>query len=69
MNRSSLQVNFVQMDTMPTAVSRVRQLTDLHIMPSFSFARYAHMKDSPSVQRRKQEETLIASRSIPPHVV
>ena len=51
-----------------TAVSRVRQLTDLWIMPYFSFAFYARMKDSPSVQRRKQEETLIASRSIPPHV-
>ena len=51
-----------------TTVSRVRQLTDLCIMPSFSFARYSRMKDSPSVQRRKQEETFIASRSIAPHI-
>ena len=47
-----------------TAVSSFRQLTDLRIMPSFSFARYSRMKDSPSVQRRKQEETFIASKSI-----
>ena len=51
-----------------TAVSRVRQLTNLCIMSSFSFAHYARMKDSPSIQRRKQEETFIASRSIAPDV-
>ena len=51
-----------------TVVSRVRQLTDLRIMPSFYFALYSRMKNNPFVQRRKQEETFIASRSIAPHV-
>ena len=44
-------------------VSRVRHLCDLHITPAFSFARYARMQDSACVQRRKQEEFLIASNS------
>ena len=47
-----------------TDVSRVRNLSGLHINPTFSFSRYAHMQDSTCVQHIKQEQSLIASKSI-----
>ena len=47
-----------------TVVSRVRHLCDLCITPTFSFSRYARMQDSACIQHRKQEESLIASKSI-----
>ena len=43
-----------------TAISSVKYLSGLCISPSFSFSRYSRMKDNPFVQRKKQEESLIA---------
>ena len=43
-----------------TAISRVKSLSSLHISPTFSFSRYSRMQDNPYVQRRKQEESLLA---------
>ena len=44
-----------------TAISRVTSLSGLHISPAFCFSRYSRMQDNPFVQRRKQEQNLIAS--------
>ena len=45
-----------------TAISRVTSLSGLHISPAFSFSRYSRMQENPYVQRRKQEESLLASK-------
>ena len=45
-----------------TTISRVTSLSSLRISPSFSFSKYSRMQDNPFVQRRKQEEILIASK-------
>ena len=50
-----------------TAISRVKSLSGIHISPSFSFSRYSRMQDNPHVQRRKNEESLIASNSLKPN--
>ena len=50
-----------------TAISRVKSLSGLHISPSFSFSRYFRMQDNPHVQRKKKEESLIASNSLKPN--
>ena len=47
-----------------TALSRVKSLLGLRISPAFSFSRYSLMQDNPYVQRRKQEESLLASKSL-----
>ena len=47
-----------------TSISRVKYLLGLRISPSFSFSRYCRMQDNPFVQHRKQEENLIASKSL-----
>ena len=47
-----------------TAISRVTSLSGLRISPPFSFSRYSRMQDNPFVQRRKQEESLLASKSL-----
>ena len=47
-----------------TAISRVTSLSGLHISPAFSFSRYYRMQDNPFAQRRKQEEKLIALKSL-----
>ena len=50
-----------------TAISRVTSLSGLHIYPPFSFSRYSRMQDNPYVQRRKQEESLLASNYLKPN--
>ena len=52
-----------------SAISRVKYLLGLHIFPSFSFYRYSRMQDNPYVQLRKQEESLLASKSLQAHFV
>ena len=47
-----------------TAISRVTSLSGLIISLAFSFSRCSRMQDNPFVQRRKQEEILIASKSL-----
>jgi ATP-dependent exoDNAse (exonuclease V) alpha subunit len=53
-----------------TAISRVRELADLCIQPSFTFERYACMQHNPFVARRKEEEArlLTLSNSTPQHI-
>ena len=50
-----------------TAISRVKYLLGLRISPSLSFSRYSRMQDNPYVQHRKQEESLLASKSLQAH--
>ena len=45
-----------------TAISRVTSLSGLRISLAFSFSRYSRMQGNPFFQRRKQEESLIASK-------
>ena len=47
-----------------TAISIVTSHSGLHISPPFSFSRYSRMQDNPFVQRRKQEENVIPSKSL-----
>ena len=47
-----------------TAISRVTYLLVFRISPALSFSRYSQMQDNPFIQRRKQEESLIASKSL-----
>ena len=47
-----------------TTISRVTSLSGLRISPAFSFSKYSRMQDNSFVQRRKQEENLIASKSL-----
>ena len=50
-----------------SAISIVKSISGLHISPPFSFSRCFQMQDNPYVQRRKQEETLLASKSLQAH--
>ena len=50
-----------------TAISRVTSLSGLHISPPFSLSRYSRMQGNQYVQRRKQEESLLASKSLKPN--
>ena len=52
-----------------TAISRVKPLSGLHISLAFSFSRYSRTQDNPHVQRRKKEESLLASNSLKPSFV
>ena len=47
-----------------TAISRVRSLTDLRIHRAFPFSRISRIKENPYLQRMKQEESLLTSKSI-----
>ena len=47
-----------------TAISGVTSLLELRISPPFSFSRYSRMQDNPFGQRREQEESLLASKSL-----
>ena len=46
-----------------TTISRVTSLSGLHISPPFSFSRYSQMQGN----RRKQEESLLASKYLKPN--
>ena len=47
-----------------TAISRVKYLSGLHISLAFSFSRYSKMQGNPYVQRKREEEILLASKSL-----
>ena len=47
-----------------TAISRVTSLSDLRISPPLSFSRHSRMQDNPYVQHRKEEESLLSSKSL-----
>ena len=47
-----------------TTISRVKSLSGLHISPTFSFSKYSWMQDNPYVQHRKEEESLLSSKSL-----
>ena len=49
-----------------TAISRVTSISGLRISPPFSFSRYSQMQANRYVERRKQEESLLASKSLKP---
>ena len=49
------------------AISRVISLSGLHISPPFSFSRYSRMQGNRYVEHRKQEESLLASKSLKPN--
>ena len=50
-----------------TAISRVTSLSSLRISPPFSFSRYSRMQGNRYVHCRKQEERLLASKSLKPN--
>ena len=58
--------NIIRQGLTFTAISRVTSLSGLHISPPFSFSRHSRMQDNPFVQRRKQQESLLASKSLKP---
>ena len=47
-----------------TAISRVTSQSGLHISPPFSFSIYSQMQGNRYVKCRKQEEILLASKSL-----
>ena len=49
-----------------TAISRVTYISSLHISPPFSFSSYSRMQGNLYVERRKQEEILLASKYLKP---
>ena len=49
-----------------TTISRVTSILGLRISPPFSFSRYSRMQGNRYVERRKQEESLLASKSLKP---
>ena len=46
-----------------TTISRVCELADFHIQPTFTFERYARMQQNPFVARRKEEEMRLQTLS------
>ncbi|XP_057866341.2 uncharacterized protein LOC131073844 [Cryptomeria japonica] len=60
LQRATIDIGNIDQQGMTfTAISRVRNLTSLHIHPAFTFERYARMQQSPHVTRRKEEEALL----------
>ena len=47
-----------------TTISRVKALVDLQIFPTFPFSHYSRMQNNTYVNRIKQEEALLASKSL-----